>query len=81
MMNERNVDSKWKLSEFYKTELVNSQFHLCRRGKHHDHVDVVPLAASIADVDDNPMALYLGYYNWSTLRRLYVTESMVVHIL
>jgi len=35
----------WKLSEFYATELVDSFFHLCGHGLHHDHVDVDALGA------------------------------------
>jgi hypothetical protein len=50
-----------KLSEYCTTELVNSHFHLCGRGYHHDRVDDEVLAASIADIDDDPVALYLGY--------------------
>jgi hypothetical protein len=52
-----------KLNEFYTTELVNSNFHLCGGGHHYDSVDVDTLAASTADVDDDPMALYLWYYD------------------
>jgi hypothetical protein len=55
-----------KLSEYCTTELVNSHFHLCGRGYHHDRVDDEVLAASIADIDDDPVALYLGYNDWST---------------
>jgi hypothetical protein len=53
----------WKLAEFYTTELVNSYFHLCEHHYHHDHVDVDALAVGTADVDQNPIALYLGYYD------------------
>jgi hypothetical protein len=42
---------------------VNSRFHLCGRGQHHNHVDVDVLDAGTMDVDDDPMALYLGYYD------------------
>jgi hypothetical protein len=63
MVNELNVASLRKLREFYTTQLVDSHFHLCRRGHHHDHVDVNALAAGTVDVDENPMALYLGYYD------------------
>jgi hypothetical protein len=48
---------------YYTTELVNSYFHLCERGYHHDDVDADALDAGIADVDVNPVALYLGYYD------------------
>ncbi len=40
-----------------------SHFHLCGRGYHNDRVNVDALAAGIVDVDDNPMTLYLGYYD------------------
>jgi hypothetical protein len=36
---------------------VDSQFHLCGRGYHHDRVDVDALAAGTIDVDENPVAL------------------------
>jgi hypothetical protein len=52
-----------KLSEFYTTELVNSYFHLCGRGYHHNCVDVDALATGTTDVDDDLVALYLGYYD------------------
>jgi hypothetical protein len=71
----------WKLSEYCTTELVNSHFHLYGCGYYHDRVDDDVLAAGTAGVDDDPVALYLRYYDWSTSRRLYVTDSRVVHIL
>jgi hypothetical protein len=52
-----------KTSVFYTTELVNSYFHLCERGYHPDRVDVDTLVTGTADVDDDPVALYLGYYD------------------
>jgi hypothetical protein len=75
-----NVGSMRKLSEFYIIELVDSNFHLCGCGHDHDRVDVDALVADITDVDNDPMALYLGYYDWSSSRRLYVTDSRVIHI-
>jgi hypothetical protein len=42
---------------------VNSYFHLCERSYHHNHVNVDALAADTANVDDDTMALYLGYYD------------------
>jgi hypothetical protein len=42
---------------------VNSYFHICGRSYYHDRVDVA-LAASTTDVDDEPVVLYLGYYDW-----------------
>jgi hypothetical protein len=50
-----------KTSVFYTTELVNSYFHLYEHGCHHDRVDVDALAADTVDVNEGPMALYLGY--------------------
>jgi hypothetical protein len=62
------VELKWlahceKPSVFYTTELVNSYFHLYERDYNHDHVDVDSLVAGTADVDEDPVALYLGYYD------------------
>jgi len=56
-----------KTSVFYTTELVNLYFHLCECGYHHDCVDVDALAAGTVDVDEDPVALYLGYYDWGSL--------------
>jgi hypothetical protein len=47
---------------FY-TETVNLFFYLYRCGYHHNRIDATPLAASTPEVDDDPVALYLGYYN------------------
>jgi hypothetical protein len=52
-----------KLSEFYTTEVVNSYLHLYGCGYYHNCIDDVPLAAGSADVDDDFVALYLGYYD------------------
>jgi len=38
-------------------------FILCERSYHHNHVNVDALAADTANVDDDTMALYLGYYD------------------
>jgi hypothetical protein len=46
---------------FY-TETVNSLFHLYGCGYHHNRIDATPLVTSTLDVDDDPMVLYLGYY-------------------
>jgi hypothetical protein len=48
---------------FYTTKLVNSYFHLLECGYHYDRVDVDALAAGTSHVDEDPVALYLGYYN------------------
>jgi hypothetical protein len=61
-VDKKRVGSLWKLSELYIAEFVDLHFHLCGRGYHHDCVDVDTLAAGTADVDDDPVALYLGYY-------------------
>jgi hypothetical protein len=63
LVNESNVGSLRKLSELYTTEFVDSHFHLCGRGYHHDRVNVNALAAGTADVDEDLVALYLGYYD------------------
>jgi hypothetical protein len=39
---------------------MNSYFHICERGYDHDHVDVDTLATGTTDVNDDPVALYLG---------------------
>jgi hypothetical protein len=59
-----------KLSEYYTAEAsvlcieaVNSYFHLCKCGYHHNRVDEVPLVAGTPNMDDDPVALYLGYYD------------------
>jgi hypothetical protein len=52
-----------KTSVYYATELVNSYFDLLERSYHHDRVDIVALAIGTAYVDEDPMALYLGYYD------------------
>jgi hypothetical protein len=60
------VGSFWKVSVYYTTELLNSYFHLCECGYHHDRVDADALIASIANVDEDLVALYLGYYDWGS---------------
>jgi len=47
---------------FY-TETVYSFFHLYGCDYHHNRIDAIPLAAGIPEVDDDPVALYLGYYD------------------
>jgi len=76
-MTKRKVSSMRKLSEYYTTkasvlciEAVNSYFHLYGCGYHHNRIDVVPLAASTPVMDDDPVALYLEYYDWSLTRQL-----------
>jgi hypothetical protein len=48
---------------FYTTKTVDSLFHLCEHGKHHDHIDDDVLAKGIADVNEDPVVLYFGYYD------------------
>jgi hypothetical protein len=68
-MIKENVGSLWKISEYYTTEAsvlcieAVSYFHLYGYRYHHNHIDVVPLAAGTPEMDDDPVALYLGYYN------------------
>jgi hypothetical protein len=52
-----------KISVYYTPELVNSYFHLCERDYHHDRLDADALVAGTADVDEDPVAMYLGYYD------------------
>jgi hypothetical protein len=47
---------------FY-TEAVNSFFHLCGCGYHHNHVDDISVIAGIPEADDVLVAYYLGYYD------------------
>jgi len=68
------VKTKWflyysSLGMFY-TETMNSFFHLYGCGYHHNHIDATPLAAGTFEVDDDPVALYLGYYDWSLMQQL-----------
>jgi hypothetical protein len=42
---------------------VDSYFHLCGHGYYHNRVDVNALVAVTADVNKDPMALYLWYYD------------------
>jgi len=44
-------------------ETVNSFFHLYGYGYHHNRIDATPLAAGTPEVDDDPVAQYLGYYD------------------
>jgi hypothetical protein len=52
-----------KINVYYTTELVNSYFHICERGYHHNRVDANALAAGTSDVDEDLVAIYLGYYD------------------
>jgi hypothetical protein len=58
-----NKGSLRKPSELYTIENMNSLFHRCEHDKHHDPIDDDVLAIGTADIDEDPVALYLGYYN------------------
>jgi hypothetical protein len=47
---------------FY-TETVDSFFHLCGYGYHNNRVDDIPMIAGTPEADDDPVAIYLGYYD------------------
>jgi hypothetical protein len=64
-VEKKRVGSLWKLSEFYIAEFLDSYFHLWGCGYHHDRVDVDALAPGIGGFDEDPMVLYLGYYDKS----------------
>jgi len=51
----------WKLSEFYTTKFVDSYFHQCGHDYPHDCVDANVVGT--VDVEDDPVALYLEYYD------------------
>jgi hypothetical protein len=44
-------------------ETVNSFFHLYGCDYHYNRIDATPLPTGTLEVDDDPVALYLGYYN------------------
>jgi hypothetical protein len=67
---ERKVDSLRKLSQFnitkvsvLCTETKNSFFHLYGCNYPHNRIDATHLAASTPELDDDLIALYLGYYD------------------
>jgi hypothetical protein len=67
---ERKVGSLRKLSQFNITEVsvlctktVNSFFHPYECGYPHNRRDATHLAAGTAELDDDPVVLYLGYYD------------------
>jgi hypothetical protein len=69
-MIKGKVVSMRKLNEYQTVEAsvlcakaVNSYFHLYECGCHHNHINDIPLAVGTPDVDDDPITLYLGYYN------------------
>jgi len=52
-----------KFSELYNTETIESLIHLCECGNQRDRIDVDALDVGVAGVDDDPMTLYLEYYD------------------
>jgi hypothetical protein len=66
-IEKKRVVSLWKLNKLYTAEFVDSHFNLCGCGYHNDHVDVDALAVDTVDVHDDPVPLYLGYYDWGSL--------------
>jgi hypothetical protein len=54
-------------------ELVNLYFHQV--------LDANALAAGTTDVNEDPVALYLGYYDWSLSQRLQALDLWIVRIL
>jgi hypothetical protein len=47
----------------FHAKAVNSSFHLCGCGYHHNCVDDVPVIAGTTETDDDLVAHYLGYYD------------------
>jgi hypothetical protein len=45
------------------TKTMNSFFLLYRCGYHYNRIDAILLAAGTLEVDNDPVALYLGYYD------------------
>jgi hypothetical protein len=66
-VEKKRFRSLWKLSKFYTAEFVDSYFHLYGRGYHHKCVDADALAIGTIDVEEDQVALYLGYYDWGSL--------------
>jgi hypothetical protein len=67
---ERIDGSLRKLNQFNTTEasvlcteMVNSFFHLYGCSYPHNCIDATPLAVGTPELDDDPVALYLGYYD------------------
>jgi hypothetical protein len=56
---------------------VDSLFHLCERGDHHDHINDDVMAVGTTKVDDDPMALYLGYYDLGLSHRSLVSDLWI----
>jgi hypothetical protein len=67
---KRIVGSLQKFSQFNITEvsvlcieMVNSFFHLYGCGYPHNRIDATHLVAGTPELDDDLVALYLGYYD------------------
>jgi hypothetical protein len=80
-VESKRVGSLWKLSEFYFSEFMDLYFYLCECDYHHDCVDIDASAVGTAYVDEDLMALYLGYYDWNSLQHLYMLDLWIVHFL
>jgi hypothetical protein len=64
--NNLNVGSLQNLLSFILLSLwthISTYANVTGRGYHHDREDVDALAAGTANVDEDPMALYLGYFD------------------
>lgn len=62
IVNEDKMKCRFYVkAQYYAAEVVNSLLHIYGRGSHHDRMDADAYAAGTADVDDDPVALYLGY--------------------
>jgi hypothetical protein len=47
----------------FHAKAVNSFFHLCGCGYHHNRIDDIPVIAGTLEADDDPVAHYLRYYD------------------
>jgi hypothetical protein len=52
-----------RVSELHTTEIVDSLVHLYGRSQHYDHIDVNIVDRGTTDIDEDPVALYLGYHD------------------
>jgi hypothetical protein len=77
MVDKINVDSVQNLVNYI---LMNSLIHLCERGNLHDCIYVDALDVGAASVVEEPMALYLAYYDWSSSQQLYLMDLWIVHL-
>jgi len=57
----------WDDWNFY----IYSQLHsMLQMFSIHNRIDATPLAVGTPELDDDPVALYLGYYDWGPQRQL-----------